>query len=57
MCDFEKFLMCLFENVTYCRMICDELEWNDKEGGAKMLVPVVGTTRGEEGELSRKRCV
>ena len=49
--------MCLFENVTRCRVICDKLEWNGKEGGAKVLVPVVGTTRGEEGELSRKRCV
>ena len=49
--------MCLFENVTYVRVICDELERDGKEGGAQVLVPVVGTTRGEEGELSRKRCV
>ena len=47
--------MCLFEDVTYCRVICDELEWNGQEGGTKVLVPVVGTTRGKEGELARKR--
>ena len=57
MCDVEKFLMCLFEDVAYCGVVCDELEWNGKESGAEMLVPVVGPTRGKEGELACKWCV
>ena len=46
--------MCLFEDVAYSGVVCDELEWNGQEGGAEMLVTVVGSTRGEEGELSCK---
>ena len=52
MCDVKKFLMCLFKDVAYGGVVCDELEWNSKEGGAEMLIPVVGSTKGKEGELA-----
>ena len=46
--------MCLFKDVSYSGVVCDELEWNGKEGGAEMLVLVVGSARGKEGKLACK---
>ena len=38
--------MCLFKEVAYSRVICDELEWNCEKGGAEVLVPLVWPTGG-----------
>ena len=54
LCDVENFLMCLLKDVTYCRVICDELKWNGEEGRAKVLVVVVRAARGKERELARE---
>ena len=42
--DVERVLMCLFKEVTYGEVICDELEWNCKKGGAEVLVTLVWST-------------
>ena len=55
--DIELFLMCLFKDVPNGGVVCDELEWNSEKGGAKILIPVIGSTRSKEGELTCKRCV
>ena len=41
-------------NVAYCGVVCDELERDGEESGAKMLVFVVWSTGGKEGELACK---
>ena len=46
--------MCLFEDVAYCGVVCDELERDGEENGAKMLVPVVWSAGGKEGKLACK---
>ena len=46
--------MCLLKDVTYCRVISDELEWNGEEGRAEVLVVEVRATRGKERELARE---
>ena len=49
--------MCLFEDVANGGVVCNELEWNSKEGGAEILIPVIGSARGKERKLTSERCV
>ena len=57
LCDVEEVLVCLFEDVANSGVVCNELEWNIKEGGAEILIYVIGSARGKERELTSERCV
>ena len=57
MCDVEQVLVCLFEDVAKSGVVCNELEWNSKKGGAEILIPVIRSAGGKERELTCERCV
>ena len=44
--------MCLFKDVPNGGVVCNELEWNGKKGGAEILISVIGSAGSKEGKLT-----